>query len=179
MNLDTSSSALSFSPMNLVSASLGNISSIVSRNTEVVDESYYETRTKEVFVEGTRKWYKPWTWFDDGDHYETRSYKEKIEKYSDYVDMNGFAEDYLLPLQRYINETQKNVNNHVQQQTIVLKEHLKSELKNIDKILDEKLNALKNTEANVATKAEEIKKKEDDLKWLQAILMRVQAIVEF
>ena len=179
LNLDTSSSALSFSPMNLVSASLGNISSIVSRNTEVVDESYYETRTKEVFVEGTRKWYKPWTWFDDGDHYETRSYKEKIEKYSDYVDMNGFAEDYLLPLQRYINETQKNVNNHVQQQTIVLKEHLKSELKNIDKILDEKLNALKNTEANVATKAEEIKKKEDDLKWLQAILMRVQAIVEF
>ena len=93
--------------------------------------------------------------------------------------MNGFAEDYLLPLQRYINETQKNVNNHVQQQTIVLKEHLKSELKNIDKILDEKLNALKNTEANVATKVEEIKKKEDDLKWLQAILMRVQAIVEF
>ena len=67
----------------------------------------------------------------------------------------------------------------MEQQTIVLKEHLKSELKNIDKILDEKLNALKNTEANVATKAEEIKKKEDDLKWLQAILMRVQAIVEF
>ena len=80
---DNSPSALSFSPISLVSASLGNISSIVSRNTEIVDESYYETRTKEVFVEGTRKWYKPWTWFDDGDHYETRSYQEKIEKYKD------------------------------------------------------------------------------------------------
>ncbi len=183
LNMGIKNSALSFNPVNLVSGSLADLSSIIDDNTETVDESYYETKTKteEVFVESTRRWYNPFSWFDEGDHYETRShsYQEKIEKYVDYVDMNEVASDYLVPFGKELSKIQTEAVNHVDSETKRLKDYLKGELVKIDKVLNEKLAALSKTEADNKAAASEIALKEKNLKWLENIQKQINDIIEF
>lgn len=179
LNMGVDGSALTFNPVNLVSGSLADLTSIIEANTETSDESYYETRTKRVFVESTRKWYNPFSWFDEGDHYENRNYKAKVEKYVDYVDMHEVAEDYLVPFQEELMKIKKEAISHVDSETKRLKEYLKGELTKIDKVLNEKLTALSKTEAANKAKASEIAQNENNLKWLEGIQKQINNIIEF
>ena len=179
LNIGVNTNALSFNPANLVSGSLADLSSIIDYNTETVDESYNETRTKRVFVESKRRWYNPFSWFSEGDHFENRSYQARVEKYVDYVDMNEVASDYIVPFQKSLDGTKKDAINHVTSETQRLKEYLKEELAKIDKVLNQKLDALSKTEADSKAKAEEIAVKEKNLKWLESIQNQVNNIIHF
>lgn len=179
LNIGVNTNALSFNPANLVSGSLADLSSIIDDNTETVDESYNETRTKRVFVESKRRWYNPFSWFSEGDHFENRSYQARVEKYVDYVDMNEVASDYIVPFQKSLDDTKKDAINHVTSETQRLKEYLKEELAKIDKLLNQKLDALSKTEADSKAKAEEIAVKEKNLKWLESIQNQVNNIIHF
>lgn len=179
LNIGVNSNALSFNAANLVTGSLADLSSIIDDNTETVDESYTETRTKRVFVKSTRKWYNPFSWFNQGDHYEDRSYEERIKKYVDYVDMNEVAEAYIVPFQKDLDRIKKDAVNHVNAETQRLKDYLKGELAEIDKVLYQKLDALSKTKADNRAKAKEIAEKEKNLKWLESIQERVNNIINF
>ena len=179
LNIGVNTNALSINPANLVSGSLAYLSSIIEYNTETVDESYNETRTKRVFVESKRRWYNPFSWFSKGDHFENRSYQARVEKYVDYVDMNGVASDYIVPFQNSLNGTKKDAINYVTSETQRLKEYLKEELAKIDKLLNQKLDALSKTEADSKAKAKEIAVKEKNLKWLESIQNQVNNIIHF
>ena len=179
LNIGVNTNALSINPANLVSGSLADLSSIIDDNTETVDESYNETRTKRVFVESKRRWYNPFSWFSEGDHFENRSYQARVEKYVDYVDMNEVASDYIVPFLKSLNGTKKDAINHVTSETQRLKEYLKEELAKIDKVLNQKLDALSKTEADSKAKAEEIAVKEKNLKWLESIQNQVNNIIHF
>lgn len=173
LNIGVDTSALSFNPANLVSGSLSDLSSIIDDNTETVDESYYDDKYK--WVPSKKKWYNPFSWFNEGAHWEGKT----IEKYVDYVDMNEVASDYIVPFQKSLDGTKKDAINHVKSETQHLKEHLKSELAKIDKILNQKLDALSKTEADNKAKAEEIAEKEKNLKWLESIQSQVNNIINF
>ena len=179
LNIGVNSDALTFNAVNLVSSSLADLSAILDDNTEQEDESYYETRTKNVFVPSKRKWYNPFSWFSEGDHYEEQSYQAKVEKYVDYVDMNEVASDFITPFQKSLKKTQKEAVEHVVSETIRLKDYLKKELSRIDKVLNEKLDALSKTEADSKAKEEEIATKESNLKWLESIQKQVNNIIRF
>lgn len=179
LNIGVNTNALTFNPANLVSGSLADLSSIIDDNTETVDESYNETRTKRVFVESKRRWYNPFSWFSEGDHYENRSYQARVEKYVDYVDMNEVASNYIVPFQNSLDGTQMDAINHVTSETQRLKEYLKDELAKIDKVLNQKLDALSKTEADSKAKSEEIALKEKNLKWLESIQNQVNNIINF
>ena len=179
LNIGVNTNALSINPANLVSGSLADLSSIIDYNTETVDESYNETRTKRVFVESKRRWYNPFSWFSEGDHFENRSYQARVEKYVDYVDMNEVASDYIVPFQKSLDGTKKDAINHVTSETQRLKEYLKEELAKIDKVLNQKLDALSKTETDSKAKAEEIAVKEKNLKWLESIQNQVNNIIHF
>lgn len=179
LNIGVNTNALSFNPANLVSGSLADLSSIIDDNTETVDESYSETRTKRVFVPSKRKWYNPFSWFNEGDHYEDRCYQARVEKCVDYVDMNEVASDYIVPFQKSLDGTKKDAINHVKSETQRLKEYLKGELVKIDKVLNQKLDALSKTEADNKAKTEEIAKKEKNLEWLESIQNQVNSIINF
>ena len=179
LNIGVNTNALSFNPANLVSGSLADLSSIIDDNTETVDESYNETRTKRVFVESKRRWYNPFSWFSEGDHFENRSYQARVEKYVDYVDMNEVASDYIVPFQKSLDGTKKDAIKHVTSETQRLKEYLKEELAKIDKLLNQKLDALSKTEADSKAKAKEIAVKEKNLKWLESIQNQVNNIIHF
>ena len=179
LNIGVNSDALSFNAANLIAGSLADLSSIIDNNTETADESYMETRTEQVFVKSTRRWYNPFTWFNKGDHFENHSYQEKVEKYVDYVDMNVVASEYLVPFQKSLDETKKDAVNYVLSETQRLKEYMKEELAKIDKILNQKLDALSKTEADSKAKAEEIAQKEKNLRWLESIQGKVNSIINF
>ena len=179
LNMGVNSKALSFNPVNLVSGSLADLASIIDDNTETSDESYYETRTKSVFVASKRKWYNPFSWFEEGDHYENRDYKAKVEKFVDYVDMREVAADYLVPFEEELRKIKREAMSHVDTETTRLKEYLKGELTKIDKVLNEKLTALTKTEAANQAKASEIAQKEKNLKWLEGIQKQINNIIEF
>lgn len=179
LNIGVNTNALSFNPANLVSGSLADLSTIIDDNTDTVDESYTETRTKRVFVESKRRWYNPFSWFGEGDHYENRSYQARVEKYVDYVDMNEVASDYIVPFQKSLDGTKKDAINHVTSETQRLKEYLKGELSKIDKVLNQKLDALSKTQADSKAKADEIAQKEKNLKWLESIQYQVNSIINF
>lgn len=179
LNIGVNTNALSFNPANLVSGSLADLSTIIDDNTDTVDESYTETRTKRVFVESKRRWYNPFSWFSEGDHYENRSYQARVEKYVDYVDMNEVASDYIVPFQKSLDGTKKDAINHVTSETQRLKEYLKGELSKIDKVLNQKLDALSKTQADSKAKADEIAQKEKNLKWLESIQNQVNSIINF
>lgn len=173
LNIGVDTSALSFNPANLVSGSLSDLSSIIDDNTETVDESYYDDKYR--WVPSKKKWYNPFSWFNEGAHWEGKT----IEKYVDYVDMNEVASDYIVPFQKSLDDTKKDAVNHVKSETQRLKEHLKSELAKIDKVLNQKLDALSKTEADNKAKAEEIAVKEKNLKWLESIQNQVNNIINF
>ena len=175
MKFEVNTEALTFSPAELVSASLADLSTIISDNTEHVDEGHNET--KEIFVSSTRKWYNPFSWFDKGDH--TEKYEVWVSRYVDYVDMNEVASDYLQPIENDLIKIQNKAIEHVKSETQRLKEHLKIELVSINKILDAKLNNLLIVEADKEAKAEEIAQKENDLIFLENIQQRVNDIINF
>lgn len=54
LNLNVNSSALAFSPIPLISASLADLSSIVKDNTQIVDESYEADEEYKVKIKGTK-----------------------------------------------------------------------------------------------------------------------------
>ena len=167
LNIGVNTNALSFNPANLVSGSLADLSSIIDDNTETVDESYYDDKYK--WVPSKKKWYNPFSWFNEGAHWEGKT----IEKYTDYVDMRVVTSSYIKPFQRSLDQTQKDAIEHVNSETQRLKDYLKSELAKIDKVLNQKLDALSKTEADNKAKAEEIAIKEKNLKWLESIQNQV------
>lgn len=182
LNIGVNTGALSLNPLNLVSASLSNLSQIIEDNTETVDESYYVPEQYQKRVEGgfLRKAASFFTFGLVDDHtYETAYRNKRIAKYVDYVDMNEVASDYIIPYQKNLKKTEQSAIEYVSSETIRLKEHLKAELVKIDKLLNDKLSALSQTEADSKAKAEEIALKEKNLKWLMNIQQQVKNIIEF
>lgn len=170
---------LVFNPAQLVSSKLADLESIIDEATETRDESYYVTKTRQVFVESTRKWYKPWTWFNEGDHYETRTYKEKVAKYEDYVPMRQVADEYLTPIQGSLTNIEKSAMSHLNGEMTRLNKYLSENLKEINKALDKKLDDLSKAEAEGQLKSSEIAEKEANLKWMNGIQNRVNDIINF
>lgn len=180
LNIGVNSSALSFNPANLVSASLANMSSIIDANTETADESYTVRDSRKVRKEGGfLRTVGSWLGICEEHTWETEYYNRKVAKYVDYVDMKEVAEDYIKPFQTHLVRIQKGAVEHVVAETERLKQHLKGELAKIDKVLNDKLDALTKTEADTMAKAEEIAIKEQNLKWLEGVQKRVNNIVKF
>lgn len=178
LNIGVNSSALSFNPANLVSASLANMSSIINANTTTVDEGEYKVRTRRKEGGFFRQAASILT-FGLVDDYTIESYTVWQANEVDYVDLRKTAERYFKPFQEHLDKIEKNAVDHVVAETERLKLHLKGELAKIDKILNDKLDALTKTEADTKAKAAEIVIKEKNLIWLENIQRRVNNIVKF
>lgn len=171
LNIGGDTSELSFNPINLVMEKLDDLSRIIDDNTVTEDESFY----KKEFVASKRKWYNPFTWFEKGDHYE----EVKIEKYVDKVPMRKVATEYFQPIQKQLDDIKKKAIDKSGDNMEILKESLKKELEKIDELLNAKLTSIKKVKADTEITATEIKRKEENLKWLESIQERVDNLIEF
>ena len=149
-------------------------------NTDVILDS---TRTEQVVVgqeideyikNNDKKWYKPWTWFQEKGHW---TYKDIIEE-QEYVDSKKLAEKFFAPIQETLYENSASAQEYAKKEVERIKEDFALKFEQLDKVLAEKLAELK----ACATDKDEAQKKLDEeqrrLEWLDAIYSRVNAILE-
>ncbi len=152
----------------------------IPSNTDVISDS---TETEEVVVGQERdeyiknydkKWYKPWTWFQEKGHW---TYKDIIEE-QQYVDGKKLAEKFFAPIQEKLYENSASAQEYAKTEVERIKKDFALKFEALDKVLAEKLAELK----ACATNKDEAQKKLDEaqhrLEWLDAIYGRVNAILE-
>lgn len=152
----------------------------IPSNTAVISDS---TETEEVVVGQERdeyiknydkKWYKPWTWFQEKGHW---TYKDIIEE-QQYVDGKKLAEKFFAPIQEKLYENSASAQEYAKTEVERIKKDFALKFEALDKVLAEKLAELK----ACATDKDEAQKKLDEaqhrLEWLDAIYSRVNAILE-
>ena len=127
----------------------------------------------EEWVENTsKKWYKPWTWFQEKGYYRT---KYKTVKY---VNAGEMADEFLQPVQDVIFEDGENAAKYALKQSKKISETFAKEFKKLDGLLKDKLNELKSFATDKELAEKRIRESEDKLKWLEEIKNEVESILE-
>lgn len=132
-----------------------------------------EVKDGEEWVKNTdKKWYKPWTWFQESGYYRTK-YKTVT-----YIDAGKMAEEFLQPIQDVIFENGDNAVNYALEQSKKISESFKNEFERLDGLLKNKLDELKSYATDKDKAEERIKETEHKLKWLEEIKSEVESILE-
>ncbi len=135
-------------------------------------------RSKEVedgkeWVENTdRKWYKPWTWFQEKGHYRT---KYKTVKY---IDASNLAQEFLAPIQETVYDNGDNACSYALKQSNRIAKRFEKEFKRLDDVLKQKLAELESYAIDKEKAEERIKESEHKLAWLETIKVEVESILE-
>lgn len=145
-----------------------NSSSIIQELTQTeqvkVGEKWVENKSK--------KWYKPWTWFDDDGYYKD------VYENREYVDGTELAQRFFAPIQEQIYENKAAAVDYAQEQTYKIKSAFTKKFDELDVILKEKLEELKACTDKSKNIEDQIKESENRLKWLQHIQAQVNAILD-
>lgn len=172
-----------FNPIDYVGCEMGNLDQLFQESTEVVDEGHHETRTiQEAYQEKKTNWFwTPWNWGTE--RYETK-YRDKdvqvwIKNEVEYVDMKKVVNEYFVPFQTMLIEQQEGIPQHIENETTKLKDHLKKEFAEIEKILSKKLGNLKQMLNNAAQTQAEIDEQKRQLEWMRGIISRINKLVNY
>lgn len=145
-----------------------NIASMISDVTET--ES---VKTGERWVENTsKKWWKPWTWFQERGHYED------IIEDREYVDGTKLAQKFFAPIQGALYENRKAAVNYSKEQAKKIKEGFSTKFDELDNLLAKKLSELKECASNEKDIEKRLKETQKRLAWLEKIQGKVNSILE-
>lgn len=132
-----------------------------------------EVENGKEWVENTnKKWYKPWTWFQEKGYYKT---KYKTVKY---VPASELAQEFFAPIKETVVNNGELAQKHAIKQSNRIVASFNKEFERLDGVLKQKLSELESY-ATDKTKAEErIKETERRLAWLEVIKNHVASILE-
>lgn len=125
------------------------------------------------WVENTdKKWYKPWTWFQESGYYRK---KYKTVKF---VPASELAQEFFTPIEANLTQNGDLAHKHAVKQSNRIAASFNKEFERLDNVLKEKLGELESY-ATDQTKAEaRIAETEKRLAWLEKIKSRVVSILE-
>lgn len=135
-------------------------------------------RQKEVedgkeWIENTdKKWYKPWTWFQESGHYRTKYKKVK------YVPADELAQTFFAPIQERLFEDGEAARQYAIKQSNRIAAAFSKEFKRLDDVLKLKLEQLESYAADGELAKKRIEETEKNLKWLEDITKKVASILE-
>lgn len=141
---------------------------VLNESTEVV----YEV-VEERWVDNTsKKWYKPWTWFDDDGYYE--------DVYDDveYVDLEEFTYKYLTPFEESLHINVHDSIDYAKAESKKLIVNCMNKFEELDKILEAKLEELKSYTEDDESLSVKIQEAEERLRWIEGIIKDVDEILE-
>lgn len=145
-----------------------NVTSMISDVTETE-----EVKIGERWVENTsKKWWKPWTWFQEKGHYED------IFEDREYVDGTKLAHKFFAPIQGALYENRKAAVDYSKKQAKKIKEGFSSKFDELDILLAKKLNELKECASNEKNIEKRLKETQKRLAWLEEIQNKVDSILE-
>ena len=148
---------------------------IVSDTSTLIREMTRSERVKvgEKWVENTsKKWYKPWTWFQEKGHYKD------IYEDREYVDGTQLAQRFFAPIQELLFENSASAVEYAKEQTRAIKRAFSKKFDELDAVLSNKLKELEECAKDNANIEARIKETQDRLDWLERIQEKVNSILE-
>lgn len=132
-----------------------------------------EVEDGEEWVENTnKKWYKPWTWFQEKGYYRT---KYKTVKY---VPAYVLAQEFFAPIEDNIVSNGDFAQKHAIRQSNRIAASFNKEFGRLDGVLKQKLADLESYATDKTRAEERIRETERRLAWLEVIKSRVASILE-
>lgn len=148
---------------------------IISDTNALIKEMTRSERVKvgEEWVENTsKKWYKPWTWFQERGHYKD-IYEDK-----EYVDGTELAQKFFAPIQELLYENSANAVEYAKEQTRTIKRAFAQKFDELDAVLKKKLSELEACAKDNKNIEERIKETQKRLEWLEKIQTKVNSILD-
>ena len=119
-----------------------------------------------------KKWYKPWTWFQESGYYRT---KYKTVKY---VDGKEIAASYFEPVEAALYDTADSAKKHSIRESKQIVAYYKKQFDQLDKVLSSKLNEIKRCATDKDNAEKLLHESEARLEWLKTIKNKVESILE-
>lgn len=119
-----------------------------------------------------KKWYKPWTWFQESGYYRTLYKNEK------YVFGNDLAQRFFSPIEENLRDNGRNVRVHAKQEAIQVAQTFNQKFAVLDGILKSKLLELESYASDQKEAEARIVQSKRKLEWLSNIQSRVKSILE-
>lgn len=130
-------------------------------------------KVDEVWVENTsKKWYKPWTWFDDD------GYWEEVYEDKEYVDGTKLSQRFFAPIQEQLFENSKNAIEYTKLQTKKIKQEFSKKFTELDAVLKQKLKELEDCANDNKDVERRICESQAKLKWLEDIQVKIKSILD-
>lgn len=148
---------------------------IISDTSELINAMTRSESVKvgEEWIENTnKKWYKPWTWFQEKGHYRD-IYEDK-----EYVDGTELAQRFFAPIQELLYENSSSAVEYAKEQTRAIKKAFAKKFDELDGVLQLKLKELESCAKDNANIEARIKETQNRLNWLENIQAKVKAILD-
>ena len=150
----------------------GDISTDVSSLINNLTETEH-VKVDEVWVKNTsKKWYKPWTWFQEKGHWKD-IYEDK-----EYVDGTKLAQRFFAPIQEQLYENSNNAIEYAKAQTKKIKQDFSKKFVELDTVLKKKLQELEDCANDNKNVERRIRESQAKLKWLEEIQIKTKAILD-
>ncbi len=151
----------------------GSMPSADSFSTSSLSQQTRKVENGEEWVENTdKKWYKPWTWFQEKGYYRTK-YKNVT-----YVESNEVAATFFTPIQQLMEDERHSANKQAEKRARKIAEDFKKEFKRLDSVVQQKMNELEDCATDKTIAERRIKESENKLKWLENIKSEMEKILE-
>lgn len=143
---------------------------------EIINSYKYDERYdtgEEEWVENTnKKWYKPWTWFEESGHYRT------IYANREMVDYATVENEYLSPIIQSFNENLESAQNTAQDEAEQFKKFFLKQLDELQTALKKKVEENEKLTQNQSSIDAQIEAEKGKVAWLENFLMKLDAILE-
>lgn len=150
----------------------GDITPIDSFSIEHMVQSKKVENGREWIENTNKKWYKPWTWFQE------RGYYRKKYKTVKYIDAGELADEYLSKIQTLIYDNGENTIKYATKQSVNILRAFEKEFEKLDNILKEKLDQLKSYATDRTQAEARIQESKERLEWLKSIKAEVESILD-
>lgn len=145
-----------------------NTSSIISGSTKTE-----KVKTGEEWIPNyEKKWYKPWTWFQEPGHYRD------IMEDREYVDGKQLAEKFFAPIQEQLYENSSSAQDYAKKEAKRIKEAFAKKFDELDNLLNTKLEELKACATDEKKAQKKLEEAQSRLEWLDNIQTKVNAILD-
>lgn len=148
---------------------------IISDTSALISEMTKSEKVKvgEEWIANTdKKWYKPWTWFQEKGHYR-EIYEDK-----EYVDGTELAQKFFAPIQELLYENSSSAVEYAKKQTDLIKKEFAKKFDELDAVLQSKLKELEICAKDNENIEARIMETQERLDWLEKIQNKVNEILE-
>ena len=166
---DINAGCVSIDPFELMAGDIStDVSSLINNLTKTE-----RVKVDEEWVKNTdRKWYKPWTWFQEKGHWED-VYEDK-----EVVDGTKLAQRFFAPIQEQLYENRDNAIKYAKGQTTKIKQDFSKKFAELDAVLKEKLQELEDCANDNKNIERRIRESQTKLKWLEEIQKKTKSILD-